>query len=128
MVRFQSRRYWPALIAVTQWTPRNLTIRSSRRPVARFAHSTVSATADDEAWMDVLVTAWAALGRGISIPRQFVAADERDSLERACDDAERQFMRARDRVRGCATFQRLALADQSRIAIILFDVFPPTLA
>jgi hypothetical protein len=42
------------------------------------------------------------------------------------DDAERRVMTARDRVRDCPTFQKLAPGDQKRIAAILFVLFPPT--
>jgi hypothetical protein len=76
--------------------------------------------------MDALVLAWVALRKGASIPRRFVPAADRNSLERACNGAEQNFMKAREHVRACSTFQSLASRDQERIAAVLFELKLPT--
>ena len=85
-----------------------------------------SATGDDAVWMDNLVLAWVALRQGVSIPREVVPTGERFKLEAACDKAERNFMHARDRVRECRTFHKLAPGDQRYIASVVFELYPPT--
>jgi hypothetical protein len=84
------------------------------------------ATPDDATWFDALIVAHAALTQGMSIPRELVPAEDRGDLEHACDDAERNFMQARDRVRECPTFRKLVLGDQRRIALVLFELYLPT--
>src|SRR5688572_6769979 len=81
-----------------------------------------TAIADDETLMDTLVMAYTTLTKGMTIPRELVSADNRSDLEYACDEVERRFMQARDRVQNCATFQKLVKSDQKRIAAILFEV------
>jgi hypothetical protein len=81
---------------------------------------------DEATWMDSLVLAWVALRRGVSIPREVVPAADRGSLERACDDAERNFMQARERVQACATFRKLCPGDTRHIAVVVFELYPPT--
>jgi hypothetical protein len=55
-----------------------------------------------------------------------VPAADRNSLERACNGAEQNFMKAREHVRACSTFQSLASRDQERIAAVLFELKLPT--
>src|SRR5688572_4985343 len=59
------------------------------------------AIADDENLMNTLVMAYTGLTQGMKIPRELVPADNRSDLEHACDNVERRFMQARDRVRNC---------------------------
>src|SRR5687768_16599931 len=74
-----------------------------------------TAIADDQNLMDTLIMAYTTLTRGITIPREVVPADDRSDLEHACDEVERRFMQARDRVRNCSSFQKLVKSDQKRI-------------
>jgi hypothetical protein len=83
------------------------------------------ATADDTTWFDSLVMPREAFTRAANFPRIAVGTPEGDALERACDEAERRFMRARDQVRGSPSFKKLHAADQKRIADIVFEAFPP---
>lgn len=50
----------------------------------------------------------------------------RDEVERTGDKIEVAFMKARDRVRHCATFKKLVPGDQKRIEFVLFSPFLPT--
>ena len=120
---FRRQSFRPRLNCRAVETPNDRLLDEARHSFRAF-YSVV--TPDDATWFDSLVLAWAALRNGISIPREFVAADERNSLERACDEAERKFMRARDRVRDCPTFRKLVPGDQRRIAAVLFELYLPT--
>ena len=83
------------------------------------------ASAEDAAAMDFLVKAYISVTLGILMPRNQVSADVRMRVERVCDEAEREFMAARDRVRVCPTFQTLPSFDQQRVAS-LFTLHMPS--
>lgn len=76
------------------------------------------ASADDAAAMDVLVKAYISAMLGILLPRKDLTDSTRMRIERDCDNAEREFLHARDQVRGCDTFQRLSITDQKRVAAL----------
>ena len=83
------------------------------------------ANADDTASMDTLVLAFLAFRQAATMPREFVPENYRFTFERACDNAERKFLQARDRVREGETFNKLVPDYQQRIADLLFDALPP---
>ena len=83
------------------------------------------ASADDAAAMDVLVKAYISAMLGILLPRKHVSDRTRMRIERDCDNAEREFLHARDQVRSCGTFLRLSTTDQKRVAT-LFELQMPT--
>ena len=83
-----------------------------------------TANADDAAAMDALVLAFLAFRQAANMPREFVADNFRLSFERACDNAERKFLHARDRLRDGETFRKLVPDYQQRIADLLFEALP----
>lgn len=101
--------------------PHDAILQQARRSFAAFYNA---ATPKDATWFDALVLAYVALTEGLKIPRE--SYPNRRKLERDCDEAERRFMNARDRVRICSTFRSLVPGDQKRIQAVLFELFPPT--
>jgi hypothetical protein len=83
-----------------------------------------TAKAEDAALMDNLVLAYLAYRQAVTMPREFVPANYRFTFERACDNAERKFLQARDRLREGETFKKLVPDYQQRIADLLFDASP----
>ncbi len=101
--------------------PYDAVLQQARRSFAAFYDT---ATTTDATWFDGLVLAHVTLTEGMKIPRE--SLPDRLDLERACDEAEQRFMKARDAVRECSTFRRLVPGDQKRIEAVLFELFPPT--
>ncbi len=83
-----------------------------------------TANAEDVASMDALVLAYLAFRQAATMPREFVPDSYRLMFERACDNAERKFLQARDRLREGETFKKLVPDYQQRIADLLFDALP----
>ena len=83
-----------------------------------------TANAEDVASMDTLVLAYLAFRQAATMPREFVPDNYRFTFERACDNAERKFLQARDRLREGETFRKLVPDYQQRIADLLFDALP----
>jgi hypothetical protein len=96
-------------------TPSSLALRESR---VMFHAFYTGASADDAAAMDVLVKAYIAAMLGILLPRKNLSDRTRMRIERDCDNAEREFLHARDRVRDCDTFHRLSITDQKQVAAL----------
>jgi hypothetical protein len=103
-------------------TSTSLALRESR---VLFRAFYAGASADDAAAMDVLVKAYVSVMLGILLPRRNVSDSIRMRIERDCDQAEREFLKARDQVRGCRTFLSLSSGDQKRVAT-LFELHMPT--
>lgn len=101
--------------------PHDAILQQARRSFVAF-YST--ATPTDATWFDALVLAHVSLTEGMMIPRD--SYPDRMKLERDCNEVERRFMEARDRVRECSTFRRLVPGDRRRIEAVLFELFPPT--
>src|SRR5215218_5446707 len=100
----------------------SLALRESR---VLFPTFYANASADDSVAMDVLVMAYISVTLGITLPRKHLADSLRMRIERDCDNAEREFVAARDRIRECPTYLSLALPEQKRVAS-LFELFLPT--
>ena len=83
-----------------------------------------TASPEDVGLMNALVVTHAVFLRGVNTPREHLAPIIRDLLERTCDATERVFTGLRENVRCCSSFQNLPLADQMRIARLVFDVHP----
>lgn len=103
-------------------TSSSLALRESRHLFHGFY---VRASVEDAAAMDVLVMAYISVTLGILVPRRQMPAGTRMSIERNCDRAEREFLRARDQVRDCETYRTLSPEEQKRVAS-LFELFVPT--
>lgn len=103
-------------------TNSTLALRESR---VLFRAFYARASADDAVAMDVLVKAYISVMLGILLPRKNVAESARMRIERDCDNAEREYLHARDKVRECSTFLNLAMVDQKRVAT-LFELQMPT--
>jgi hypothetical protein len=73
--------------------------------------------------MDALVLAWTAFVKNTTIPRQILPDALREDVERTGNKVELLFMKARDRVRACHTFNELSREDQHRIATTPFDPY-----
>lgn len=96
-------------------------LRAARDHLAGFYRT---ANASDVASMDTLVLAYLAFRQSATMPREFVADNYRIEFERACDNAERKFLHARDRLRDSDTFRKLVPDYQRRIADLLFEALP----
>jgi hypothetical protein len=83
-----------------------------------------TANAVDATSMDNLVLAYLAFRQAATTPREFVPDNYRLTFERACDNAERKFLQARDRLREAEAFKKLVPDYQQRIADLLFDALP----
>ena len=83
------------------------------------------ASSDDATWMNTLVLAHVALTQGTNIGRDVLSDTKRPNRESSSDKAEEYYRQARERVRGCRTFQTLVSDDQARIATTLFKLYPP---
>jgi hypothetical protein len=94
-------------------TSTSLALRESR---VLFRAFYAGASADDASAMDVLVKAYIAAMLGIFLPRKNVSDSTRMQIERDCDHAEREFLRARD--------QNLSSEDRKRVAS-LFELHMP---
>src|SRR5688500_17985439 len=94
---------------------------AARRCFRRFYNL---ASREDVTWSDALVSARDLAMEMINISRETVPASDRHNLERACNAAEFSFMAARDGVRECQSFRRLALCDRQHIAFVLFELYP----
>jgi hypothetical protein len=84
----------------------------------------VTATPEDVGLMNALVVTHAVFLHGINTPREQLQPVIRRVLERTCDATERVFTGLRENVRCCSSFQSLPLADQMRIARLVFDLHP----
>ena len=96
-------------------------LRAAREYFAGFYRT---ANAEDAASMDSLVLAYLAFRQAATTPREFVPDSYRFTFERACDNAERKFLVARDRLREGETFKKLVPDYQRRISDLLFDGLP----
>ena len=96
-------------------------LREARRQFSAYYEE---ASADEESSMDNLVLAYYSFRRGIAVPRELLPAGYRATFERACDGAERKFMRARDQVRHSEAFNNLPPEVRLRIACALFEPIP----
>lgn len=103
-------------------TSTSLALRESR---VLFRAFYAGASVDDAAAMDFLVKAYISAMLGILLPRKNVSDSRRMQLERDCDQAEREFLQARDQVRSCLTYRSLASKDRRRVAS-LFELHMPT--
>ena len=103
-------------------TSTTLALRESR---VLFSAFYAGASADDAAAMDLLVKAYLSVMLGILLPRTNVSADTRMRIERECDQAERDFLHARDQIRQSPTYRNLSAEDRRRVAS-LFQLHMPT--
>ena len=92
-------------------------LQRSRREFPAFY---ASATLADALLMDALVLVSAAFHEGVTARRSRLPWPVR--TERTCDETELAFVGAREAVRLSPSFQALPMADQMRIAGVLFDV------
>jgi len=96
-------------------------IEAARRDFHSFY---ATASPEDVGLMNALVIIHAVFLRGVNTPRENLTPIIRDVLERTCDATERVFTDLRENVRSCPSFQSLPLADQMRIARLVFNVHP----
>ena len=96
-------------------------IEAARRDFHSFY---ATASPEDVGLMNALVVVHGVFLRGVNTPRENLSRVIREVLERTCDATERVFTDLRENVRGCPSFQSLPLADQIRIARLVFDVHP----
>ncbi len=88
----------------------------------RFDFFYTIADSRDAVMMDALVLAHAALTAGINLPREALAPEGIDGVERAIDALERRFMQVRQAFAETPSFQMLVKDDKQRIIDALFAV------
>jgi hypothetical protein len=102
---------------------KHVLLRDARIDFAEFYRT---ATPDDEALMDGLLFAYAALAISIDAPRASIPPAIRRELEHATNINEQYFTRLRQQVRDSHTFVMLMRADRAKIEKAVFVVPPPS--